>query len=35
MWQTNQIAILIEVTFGWVLGSTDAFVKYTNGTAAS
>lgn len=34
MWQTNQIAILIEVTFGWVLGETDAFVKFTNGTAS-
>lgn len=29
MWQTNQIAILVEVTFGWVLGETDAFVKFT------
>lgn len=30
MWQTNQVAILVEVTFGWVLGDTDAFVKFTN-----
>lgn len=30
MWQTNQVAILIEVTFGWVLGDKQAFVKYTN-----
>lgn len=30
MWQTNQIAVLIEVTFGWVLGEADAFVKFTN-----
>lgn len=30
MFQTNQIAILIEVTFGWVLGSPDAFVKFSN-----
>lgn len=29
MWQTNQIALLIEVTFGWVLGAPDAFVKVT------
>lgn len=29
MWQTNQIALLVEVTFGWVLGDTDAFVKFT------
>lgn len=28
MWQTNQVAILIEVTFGWVVGDLDAFVKY-------
>lgn len=27
MWQTNQVAILIEVTFGWVVGELDAFVK--------
>lgn len=27
MWQTNQVAILIEVTFGWVLGNADAFAK--------
>ncbi|SIE09486.1 phage major capsid protein [Mycobacteroides abscessus] len=30
MWQTNQIAILIEVTFGWVLGDKQAFVKFSN-----
>ncbi|MDA3643786.1 phage major capsid protein [Saccharopolyspora indica] len=28
MWQTNQLAILIEVTFGWVVGDLDAFVKF-------
>ncbi len=28
LWQTNQIAILIEVTFGWVVGSLDAFVRF-------
>lgn len=31
MWQTNQLAILIEVTFGWVLGDKEAFVKFTHG----
>lgn len=30
MWQTNQVAILIEVTFGWMVGDLDAFVKFTN-----
>ncbi|GGM64766.1 hypothetical protein GCM10012275_39180 [Longimycelium tulufanense] len=30
MWQTNQIAILIEVTFGWVVGDLGAFCKFTN-----
>jgi len=30
MWQTNQVAILIEVTFGWLVGDLDAFVKITN-----
>jgi HK97 family phage major capsid protein len=30
MWQTNQVAILVEVTFGWVVGDLDAFVKITN-----
>lgn len=29
MWQTNQLAILIEVTFGWVLGDKEAFVKFS------
>lgn len=32
MWQTNQVAILIEVTFGWVLGDNKAFVKFVNNT---
>jgi hypothetical protein len=35
LFQTNQIAILIEVTFGWVLGHQDAFVKFTNTGNAS
>lgn len=30
MWQTNQVAILVEVTFGWIVGDLDAFVKITN-----
>ena len=30
MWQTNQVAILIEVTFGWILGDKQGFVKYAN-----
>lgn len=30
MWQTNQIALLVEVTFGWIVGDLDAFVKYTH-----
>jgi len=30
MWQTNQIALLIEVTFGWIVGNLDGFVKFTN-----
>lgn len=35
MWQTNQLAILIEVTFGWVLGDNKAFVKFNNNTPAT
>lgn len=30
MWQTNQIAILAEATFGWYVNDTDAFVKYVD-----
>ncbi|ALK86990.1 major capsid protein [Mycobacterium phage Pepe] len=30
MWQTNQIAILIEVTFGWLLGDKQGFIKYVD-----
>lgn len=30
MFQTNQIAILIECTFGWVLGDKQGFVKFSN-----
>lgn len=32
LWQTNQVAILIETTFGWLVDPT-AFVKYTDSTA--
>jgi capsid protein len=28
LWQTNQVAVLCEVTFGWIVGDLDAFVKY-------
>lgn len=28
MFQTNQIALLIEVTFGWLVNDVDAFVAY-------
>ncbi|WP_078344713.1 phage major capsid protein [Mycobacteroides chelonae] len=28
LWQTNQVAILIEVTFGWILGDQNAFVSF-------
>ncbi|EFV12948.1 phage major capsid protein [Segniliparus rugosus] len=30
LWQTNQVAILIEVTFGWILGNKQGFVKFSN-----
>lgn len=30
MWQTNQIAILIEVTFGWLLGDKQGFIKFVD-----
>ncbi|MBN7403204.1 phage major capsid protein [Mycobacteroides abscessus subsp. abscessus] len=30
MWQTNQVAILVECTFGWVLGDKEGFVKFSN-----
>lgn len=29
LWQTNQVAILIECTFGWIVGDLDAFAKGT------
>lgn len=35
MWQTNQIAILIEVTFGWILGDYNGFVSFTDTGTAS
>jgi hypothetical protein len=30
MFQTNQLAILVEVTFGWVLGDPQGFVAFTD-----
>lgn len=30
MFQTNQVAILCEVTFGWILGNKQGFVKFAN-----
>lgn len=29
LWQTNQVAVMCEVTFGWVVGDLDAFAKVT------
>lgn len=29
MWQTNQVAILAECTFGWYVNDPEAFVAYT------
>lgn len=29
LWQTNQVAVMCEVTFGWVVGDLDAFAKLT------
>jgi HK97 family phage major capsid protein len=34
MWQTNQIAILIEVTFGWIVGDLDAFAKVSTAVSS-
>lgn len=30
MWQTNQVALLVECTFGWVVGDLDGFAKIIN-----
>lgn len=30
MWQTNQVALLVECTFGWIVGDLDAFAKIIN-----
>jgi len=35
MFQTNQIALLVEFTMGWIVLDEDAFVKYVAGTPAS
>lgn len=29
MFETNQIALLVEFTLGWIVGEPDAFVRYT------
>jgi HK97 family phage major capsid protein len=29
LWQTNQVAVMCEVTFGWVVGDLEAFAKLT------
>lgn len=29
LWQTNQVAVMCEVTFGWVVGDLDAFATVT------
>lgn len=33
MWQTNQIAVLAEATFGWFVNDPQAFVVYENAVA--
>ena len=33
LWQTNQVAVMCEVTFGWVVGDLDAFAKVTETVA--
>ena len=30
MWQTNQVAVLAECTFGWIVNDPEAFVRYKN-----
>jgi hypothetical protein len=30
MFQTNQIALLVEFTVGWVVNDPNAFVRYVN-----
>ena len=35
MFQTNQIALLVEFTMGWIVLDENAFVKYTDGSVAS
>lgn len=35
MFQTNQIALLVEFTMGWIVLDEDAFVKYVAGTPSS
>lgn len=35
LWQTNQLAVLAEATFGWYVADPDAFAAYTEGEVAS
>lgn len=35
LWQTNQVAVMCEVTFGWVVGDLDAFSILEVGEASS
>jgi hypothetical protein len=35
MWQTNQIAVLCEATFGWIVNDADAFVAYDDAESDS
>lgn len=34
LWQTNQVAYLVEVTFGWLINDTNAFVAFTAAAAS-
>ena len=35
LWQTNQVAYLVEVTFGWLVNDTNAFVVFETPAATS
>lgn len=35
LWQTNQVAVMCEVTFGWVVGDLDAFAKVVETNVAA
>jgi hypothetical protein len=34
LWQTNQVAVMVEATFGWIVGDLDAFSKVTSATGS-